>query len=166
MIESSAITIARAAIPADFKAAADLTRTYFAALRTYSRDADAMVDAYLGNHDVEAELADLGGHFAPPNGACLLAASTEQPLGVVMLSRKAATHCEMNRMYVFERARGTGLGRKLCYAILEEARTMGFRRMTLETMPFLTAAISLYRSVGFTPYHGSDARFVNLQMTL
>ncbi|AHM04831.1 hypothetical protein roselon_02510 [Roseibacterium elongatum DSM 19469] len=69
-------------------------------------------------------------------------------------------------MYVFERARGTGLGRKLCYAILEEARTMGFRRMTLETMPFLTAAISLYRSVGFTPYHGSDARFVNLQMTL
>lgn len=105
----------------------------------------------------DADLAALPGPYAPPTGVILVAWRGDEPLGCVGLcALEPGRSCEMKRLFVRASARGSGTGRVLVEALLETARTMGYMLMRLDTAPELTAARTLYASLGFRsipPYH-------------
>lgn len=58
--------------------------------------------------------------------------------------------CELVKMYLLQEARGTGIGAKLILQAMETARSFGFKRMYIETMPELKKAMSVYEKFGFS----------------
>jgi putative acetyltransferase len=96
-----------------------------------------------------AELASLPGNYARPAGRLLLASIGSAVLGVVALRPILSADCEMKRLYVRSSGRGAGLGRLLTQALVKEARLAGYKRVLLDTLPTMTEAQTLYRSMGF-----------------
>ncbi|GIM46963.1 acetyltransferase CD1211 [Collibacillus ludicampi] len=103
----------------------------------------------LSFQDFERELADLPGQYSPPNGRLLLAVVSEKLAGCVALRKITEHDCEMKRLYVRPEYRGQDIGKQLVFAIIEEARKIGYSRMLLDTVPSMKSAIKLYRSLGF-----------------
>jgi putative acetyltransferase len=100
--------------------------------------------------DFEQELAGLPGPYAPPSGCLLLAMVGDEPAGCVALKQQADGVCEMKRLYVRSRHRGTGLGRTLAEQIIQEAKRLGYQAIRLDTVPAtMGSAVTLYRSLGF-----------------
>ena len=99
----------------------------------------------------EDELASLPGKYTPPEGRMLLAWDANDVLGCVALRPIVAASCEMKRLYIKPPARGQRLGHQLAEQICQEAREAGYRRICLDTLPTMTAAVQLYRSLGFKP---------------
>jgi ribosomal protein S18 acetylase RimI-like enzyme len=97
----------------------------------------------------DAELAGLPGAYAPPEGRLLLAFASGGPAGCIALRKIADDICEMKRLWVRPAFRGTGLGRRLAESLLGEARTIGYRRIRLDTLPSMGRAQALYVSLGF-----------------
>ena len=116
------------------------------ALRALFREYFAWLGADGWFSDIEAELAALPGGY----DALLVARDGDEVVGCVALRPLEDDVCEMKRLYVRPAGRGSGAGRALVEAIVEEARRQGFRTMRLDTLPTMAAAQALYRSLGFT----------------
>jgi putative acetyltransferase len=130
--------------PATGSDLADIAKLFraYAAMLPVSLDAQRFVE----------ELAGLPGAYAPPRGALLIARSPDaEALGCIALRPIDPEACEMKRLFVAPAARGSGLGRALVEALIEEARRLGYREMKLDTLPDLGAAVRLYRDLGFAP---------------
>lgn len=56
----------------------------------------------------------------------------------------------MKRLYVSSEGRGFGLGAALVRAVIEDAIRIGYSEIRLDTLPTMTAAMSLYRKLGFS----------------
>jgi GNAT superfamily N-acetyltransferase len=113
---------------------------------------DRLMRAYGIEFDVEAMVqSDLSDpyKFYPPYGRFYLARYTDQPAGVGCLKRLETGVGEVQRMYVPPIYRGKGIGRAIANRLIDDARWMGYRKLRLESLQFLDAAHSLYRSVGF-----------------
>lgn len=95
------------------------------------------------------ELEALPGEYAPPGGVLLIARDKDAAAGCVALRQLDAGTGEMKRMFVREAYRGSGLGRRLALAVIDEARKRNYKRVVLDTLPKLASAIALYRDLGF-----------------
>jgi putative acetyltransferase len=107
----------------------------------------------------DQELAGLPGDYAPPDGRLLVAEYRGQLAGCVALHKLQSEICEMKRLYLRPQFRGRGLGRVLAEAVIAAARTVGYRKMRLDTVePVMPNAVAMYRRLGFVeiePYRAN-----------
>lgn len=99
----------------------------------------------------DAEIANLPGAYAPPQGKLLLATIVGQPVGCIGLRPFAQEKtCEMKRLYVRPPFRGDKIGRLLAERLIEEARALGYLSLRLDShLSSMASAIRMYRKLGF-----------------
>lgn len=97
----------------------------------------------------EDEMRALPGDYAPPRGRLLLARHEGRPVGCVALRPLDDARCEMKRLFVQPEARGLGAGRNLVRHLLDEARTIGYADIVLDTLSTMVEAQALYEAFGF-----------------
>lgn len=103
---------------------------------------------YQGN---DAEFAALSGKYAQPIGCVLVADNDGEIDGCVAYRQVRPGLCEMKRLYVRPRARGTQLGRDLVGQLILEVRKAGYVEMRLDVLEEFTSARRLYESFSFVP---------------
>jgi putative acetyltransferase len=104
--------------------------------------------AYQKNDE---EFSNLPGKYAHPTGRIILADCAGQLQGCVALKKVTSEICEMKRLYVRPRARGTGIGHMLVTRAIREAELAGYVDMRLDVMAKSEPARQLYRKLGFSP---------------
>lgn len=112
---------------------------------------DPHFQVYLDLQHYDAEVVDLTQKYGLPDGRLYIAWCDGQPAGCIALRRLGDTTCELKRLYVRPAFRGRGIAGVMMQRILDDARAIGYTVMLLDTLPFLTSAIKMYRArSGFT----------------
>jgi putative acetyltransferase len=65
---------------------------------------------------------------------------------------------ELKRLYVRHQFRGLGLGRSLTETMIQEAAHRGYKSLRLDTLSTMTAAIAMYRAMGFEEFEPEQPR--------
>ena len=82
-------------------------------------------------------------------GVLLVARVGGEPVGCGALRRLDPATGEVKRMYVAPAARGTGVGARILDELERHARSLGIRRLVLETGERQASAVRLYERAGF-----------------
>lgn len=95
------------------------------------------------------ELENLPGKYAPPLGRIYIANCNGLTAGCVALKSLDKTSCEMKRLYVRTQYRGNGIGECLAKQVINDAKSLGYGIMYLDTLASLKYAVKLYKKLGF-----------------
>jgi ribosomal protein S18 acetylase RimI-like enzyme len=99
--------------------------------------------------DFDKEVTELPGAYSPPEGRLLLAKIEGEIAGCIALRKLEEGICEMKRLYVKPGFRGHNIGNKLVLKLIDEAKSIGYKKMRLDTVPAMQTAQKLYKSIGF-----------------
>jgi putative acetyltransferase len=119
--------------------------------RELVREYAASLNVNLDFQNFDQELLHFESEYAPPTGTFLLARQSDEFVACGAFRRFSDSDCEMKRLYVRPGGRKLGIGRQLAQALIAEAKTLGYRRMLLDTLPTMQSAQALYQSLGFVP---------------
>ncbi|HSG43189.1 MAG TPA: GNAT family N-acetyltransferase [Anaerolineales bacterium] len=98
--------------------------------------------------------------FHPPSGSLLLAKYKDEFAGIGCLKRLNDETGEIKRMFVSPRYRRKGLGKVMLDGLVNDARSIGYSKIRLDSPDVFKAAHRLYESMGFRyieAYEGSEA---------
>ena len=110
---------------------------------------DLDLHEFASEHEYDDVRKKFPGEHVPPHGCLLLARQDGITCGCIALGRLTDTICEMRTLFVRPEYRGSGVGRQLAEACLNEARKFGYQTIRLDTWAFFESAQNLYRSMGF-----------------
>jgi len=123
------------------------------------------------NSNVFADIAALPGRYSPPEGRLYLVRLGDENVGCGGLVPLKDGDCEMKRLYVKPAYRGRGIARALSQKLIDDARAIGYHRVTLSTKNEWAPALNLYLSMGFTDTPQmrfskmNDLRWLGLKLT-
>jgi len=142
-------TVRTAVTAADFDAYAGLIDEYAQWLRDRYQGRTWFVEQVFGYQALDDEIKALRSAYSAPRGKALLALRNGELSGGVAYRGLPDGTCEMKRLFVPDKHKGQGTGRRLCAAIIACARADGFHLMRLDTGDLFTEAIAMYKSFGF-----------------
>jgi GNAT superfamily N-acetyltransferase len=111
----------------------------------------------LAEYGIEMEFASADSLFRDLDGfrggraRLYLAQVDGEPAGLGGLKPLSTDQAEIKRMYVRPSSRGRGVGRAILQQLIDDARTLGFSHVCLDSAGFMHEAQALYRRFGFVP---------------
>lgn len=133
-----ALALATPATPGEL----DLVRELF-------REYQQSIGTDLCFQNFESELATLPGAYAPPRGRLYLGLSDGKSACCAGLRPCDDAAAEMKRLYVRADYRGLGYGWILAKAVIADAKSLGYGKLVLDTLPTMKAAQAMYETLGF-----------------
>lgn len=125
------------------------TREHWQAARRLVEDYAASLGIDLAFQDFQREIDSLSVEYGPPHGAFVLVERDGAFVGCGGFRRLSDGVCEMKRLYIDPRGRGHRIGRAVAVRLIDDARTLGYAVMRLDTLPTMIAARRLYAELGF-----------------
>lgn len=124
----------------------------------------ALNEAWIAKHfTLEAKdrevLDDPQGQILAGGGKIFMALAEGRAVGCVAMIRMADGGFEVAKMTVAEGLRGSGLGRQLLQACIDEGARLGAPRLYLETNSSLGPALGLYRAMGFRDLEPAETEY-------
>ena len=169
----TSITIRAVSTKDDLEAVRCLCWDYRAYLENFSDELKAAVDFAYPAAAYETLMDSLPEKHARPKGIMFLAEADGQAIGCGMSHALNDQDTEIKRVFVSADARGSGAGKKISKALIDQARSDGFRRILLDTSRQFTGPQRLYESLGFQrrgPYselpEGFEEYLVFYELTL
>ncbi|PJI08154.1 MULTISPECIES: GNAT family N-acetyltransferase [Clostridium] len=104
---------------------------------------------YLELQNYDYEIDHLEDKYGMPEGRLYIVKVQNEAAGCIGLKKVDDENCEMKRLYVKPAFRGQKIANKLVKTIIDDAKTIGYKNMLLDTLPFLKGAIYLYKKFGF-----------------
>ena len=141
--------------------------TDLAVVRELFREYQVAANAPVCFTTFDDELAGLPAPYA----AIFVAWMDGEAAGCVALKPLGSLIGEVKRLYVRASFRQSGLAQSLMAAAAQSSRELGWVTLRLDTLPSMTAAIALYRRLGFLPvarYNDNpdpSAHFFELNLT-
>ena len=98
---------------------------------------------YLKLQDYDYELSHLENKYGMPEGRLYIAYVDGSPAGCVCIRKLSNTNCELKRLFVRPKFRGHKLGEILVQKVIDDAKSIGYKNMYLDTLPFLEYTYTL-----------------------
>jgi len=150
------LEIKRANFPEDADIVAGLFLGYLEFLIDRTPEERENITRKYDPEKIDDLVLDFARIHARPNGDLLIARQDGKPVGCGMMREMEPGIAEIQRVFVTADARGSGAGKSLTLALMEQARQDGHRLVRLDTGKALVEAIGLYKKLGFresAPYH-------------
>ena len=103
----------------------------------------------LSFQNIQKEYAEFEPMYSSPNGGYVYLKREEKIIGGVAFRNFETSICEMKRLFVYPKFHRLGFGKILSEAIIKLAKENGYKKMRLDTVEKLTAAIKIYQQLGF-----------------
>lgn len=111
----------------------------------------ADLGALTGLEQVDKQIEELPGPYAPPRGETVLAYAHDELVACGALRELFPKVGEIKRIFVRADHRGPGFGTRLTRSLLRRAHELGYERVRVDTLPTMSAAIQFYQELGFVP---------------
>jgi len=121
-------------------------------------EGNAEFKKYLILQNYDSEIENLEDKYGQPYGRLYICCCDEKVCGSIALRKINDTDCELKRLYVKPEFRKNGIGSMLIDRIIDDAKSIGYKAIFLDTLPFLETAIAMYKKKGFVEiesYNGS-----------
>lgn len=146
----------------------DYTPQYQEVFRNLNKE---WISAYFEMEDSDYKALDHPNEYILDKGGFILVALyNDEPLGVCAMIKMNDSEYdfELAKMAVSPKAQGKNIGFLLASAIIEKAKTMGAKKIYLESNTVLKPAINLYHKLGFVKVVGKPTPYTrcNIQMEL
>lgn len=132
-------------------------------VKTLFNEYHKMLGVNLCFQNYDDEMNTLPGKYSFPDGRLYLIYCDWQLAGCIALRRHDENRCEMKRLFIRPQFRRLHLGQLLVEKIIQDAKSIGYHEMLLDTLSTLESAVNLYRKMAFEeipPYYANPLQDV------